>query len=174
MGRMARLDHAFSEASGAMARLRLGFCAVTLAAALLVPLSSALAAEIAVSVAGVTSAQGHVRVSLCTRETFLTSNCPFEGSAPAEAGVTVIHMTDIPPGRYAIQAFDDDLDAGRVHFNLLGLPRERIGFSNDAPLHLRGPRFDEASFDVGEPVRKLRLRLRRLAPSLHGDGNPTP
>ncbi len=69
---------------------------------------------------------------------------------------------EAPPGEYAVQAFHDDTDQGVIHRNLLGLPRERIGFSNDAPLHVRGPRFKDAAFSVGAEVERITLRLRRL------------
>ncbi|HWF01829.1 MAG TPA: DUF2141 domain-containing protein [Caulobacteraceae bacterium] len=123
---------------------------------------AAFAADVAIHVTGVAQATGHVRVELCTRRTFLTSDCPYEGVAPATVGDTVVEIAAVPPGTYAAQAFHDDTDAGHVHQNLLGIPRERIGFSNDAPLRLRGPRFDDAAFVVGAEARKITLRLRHL------------
>lgn len=122
----------------------------------------AFAADVAVHVTGVAQARGHVRVELCTRRTFLTSDCPYEGEAPATVGDTVVEIASVPPGVYAAQAFEDDTDAGHVHQNLFGIPRERIGFSNDAPVRVRGPSFNDAAFVVGSDARKITLRLRRL------------
>jgi uncharacterized protein (DUF2141 family) len=120
------------------------------------------AAEVAVHVTGVSNPRGHVRVELCTRRTFLTDACPYTAAAPATVGETVVEISEVPPGEYAIQAFDDDLDAGHVHQNILGIPRERVGFSNDAPLHVQGPIFSEAAFKVGEGAREVTLRLRKV------------
>jgi len=120
------------------------------------------AAQVDVHVTGVSNPRGHVRVELCTRQTFLTSSCPYTGAAPATVGDTVVEISEVPPGEYAIQAFEDDLDAGHVHQNLLGIPRERVGFSNDAPLHVQGPIFSEAAFKVGEGAREVTLRLRKV------------
>jgi uncharacterized protein (DUF2141 family) len=58
--------------------------------------------------------------------------------------------------------FDDDTDAGVIHQNLLGVPREAVGFSNDAPLHLSGPRFSEAAFQVRTSAARITLKLRQL------------
>lgn len=133
-----------------------GFSLVALGA------SASRAAQVDVHVTGVSNPRGHVRVELCTRQTFLTSSCPYTGAAPAMVGDTVVEISEVPPGEYAIQAFEDDLDAGHVHQNLLGIPRERVGFSNDAPLHVQGPIFSEAAFKVGEGAREVTLRLRKV------------
>jgi uncharacterized protein (DUF2141 family) len=123
---------------------------------------AAKAAPVEIAVAGVAEARGHVRVQLCTRDTFLHKVCPYRGEAVATPGATVVRIDAVVPGEYAVQAFDDDTDKGVVHQNLLGIPRERIGFSNDAPLHMTGPRFEEAAFAVGEQATRVSLTLRRV------------
>jgi uncharacterized protein (DUF2141 family) len=134
------------------------FIAAALATA---PGQAARATTVEVDVTGVAEARGHVRVELCTRETFLTQDCPYQGAAPAAVGSTVVRI-EAPPGVYAAQAFQDVTDEGKVHQNFLGFPREKVGFSNDAPVHVRGPRFKEAAFLVGNEVAKITLRLRRF------------
>jgi uncharacterized protein (DUF2141 family) len=114
-----------------------------------------------VAVTGIAEARGHVRVELCTQQTFLTQDCPYSGAAPAEVGSTVVHI-EAPPGVYAAQAYHDVTDAGHVHQNFLGVPREGVGFSNDAPVHMHGPRFKDAAFIVGDEVLKITLRLRHF------------
>ncbi len=122
----------------------------------------ARAALVEIAVTGVTEARGHVRVELCTKDTFLTSSCPYQGEAPATVGATVVKIAMVPPGRYAAQVFHDETDQGVVHQNLLGIPREKIGFSNDAPVHLLGPRFREAAFSVGSELQRITLKVGRL------------
>jgi uncharacterized protein (DUF2141 family) len=139
---------------GALAASALGF-------------SPARAGLVEISVAGVTEAKGHVRVELCTRDTFLTSSCPYQGEAPAAVGATVVRIAEVPPGQYAAQVYHDETDQGVVHQNILGIPREKIGFSNDAPLHLHGPRFEEAAFSVGSEIQRITLTVRRLFRGRH-------
>jgi uncharacterized protein (DUF2141 family) len=122
---------------------------------------AAAATTIYVQVTGVDDTRGHVRVELCTRQTFLTGECPYSAAAPATSGETVVEV-EAPPGEYAVQAYHDDTDSGRVHRNLVGIPRERIGFSNNAPLRLHGPSFDDAAFQVGSNERRITLRLRHI------------
>ena len=73
-------------------------------------------------------------------------------------------MRDLPPGVYAVQAYDDRNDNRRVDRNLLGLPTEAIGFSNDAPVGLHGPSFKAASFTFAGGEQTIELRLRRFLP----------
>ena len=123
---------------------------------------AAHATKIDIHITGVEDDRGHVRVELCTKQTFLTGACPYSAAAPATAGETVVEV-QVPPGEYAIQAYHDDTDTGHVHQNFLGIPKERIGFSNDAPVRLHGPRWDDAAIDVGTTgPQSVTLRLRHL------------
>jgi len=142
----------------------LNACAAALVAGALVLFATqaAHAAQVEVDVAGVEQARGHIRVAICTQDTFLKLSCPYEGAAEARPGLTVVKVDGVPPGVYAAQVFHDDTDGGVIHQNLLGIPREAIGFSNNAPLHLSGPHFSEAAFMVRTGVARISLRLHKL------------
>ena len=116
-----------------------------------------------VMVHDVASSRGHVRVDVCTRSEFL-SKCRYSGSAPATPGVTMVEVRDLPPGVYAVQAYDDRNDNREVDRNVIGLPTEAVGFSNDAPVRLHGPSFKSASFDYPGGEQAISLRLRRFIP----------
>jgi uncharacterized protein (DUF2141 family) len=131
-------------------------------AILAIAAGGAHAAVVEVAVSGVGDARGHVRVDLCTKETFLKPACPYSGAAEAKPGSTVVKIADVAPGEYAIQAFHDETDEGVVHQNFLGVPREAIGFSNDAPVRLHGPRFSDAAFTVEHGVQRISIQLRRI------------
>jgi uncharacterized protein (DUF2141 family) len=61
--------------------------------------------------------------------------------------VVIVH--DVPPGIYAVVAWHDRNDNGKVDQNWLGIPQEGVGFSNDPALGLRGPRFSDSAIEVG-------------------------
>jgi uncharacterized protein (DUF2141 family) len=54
-----------------------------------------------------------------------------------------------PPGRYAIRLFHDRDGNGQLGTNMMGIPNEPFGFSNDAPVQFGPPSFDAAAFEVG-------------------------
>ena len=114
-----------------------------------------------VVVTNVRRALGHVRVEVCTPAEFLKT-CEHGGAAPAVAGTTVVEVRDLPPGRYAIQAYLDENDNHEVDQNFLGIPKEGVGFSNDAPFGLGPPTFRRAAFSHGDAVDEVTLRLRYL------------
>lgn len=113
-----------------------------------------------VAVSGVPDARGHVRVAVCERAEFLRPHCLHHAFAPAVAGTTMVRVPDLPPGIYAVQAWHDANDNGRIDRNWLGLPTEAIGFSRDAPMRFGPPRFDDAAISVGPIVSRFALRLR--------------
>jgi len=53
---------------------------------------------------------------------------------------------DIPPGTYALAIVHDENMNGKLDTNVLGIPKEGYGFSNDAKALLGAPSFSAASF----------------------------
>ncbi|HEY1926468.1 MAG TPA: DUF2141 domain-containing protein [Caulobacteraceae bacterium] len=117
-----------------------------------------------VDVTGVPSSTGVVRVNVCTLGTFLKGSCPYSGVAPAVQGETTVTVNDVPPGVYAVQLYHDRKDLGHVDRGLFGIPKESIGFSNNAPVGLHGPRFGRAAFIHGGDSQTITVTLRRFGP----------
>jgi uncharacterized protein (DUF2141 family) len=116
---------------------------------------------IEVAVAGVRNASGQVKVDVCTKATFL-KDCKWSGTARAHAGTVVVEVYGVPPGRYAIQAFHDANDNGECDQGLFGIPREGVGFSNDAFKGFSRPKFEKAAFDFDGGRLRLSLKLRHM------------
>lgn len=141
--------------------------AATAAVALLLlpaPVGMADAADagpLTVTVTNVRRAVGHVRVDVCSAAEFL-KDCVHSGAAPARAGVTEVVVPDLPPGSYAIQAYLDENDNHEVDQNFIGIPKEGVGFSNDAPFGLGPPTFRRAAFAHGDGADTVTLKLRYL------------
>ena len=114
---------------------------------------------IVVDVSGVRSDKGMVRVSVCPRAQFL-GDCPWFASAPAHPGLVSVTVPDVPAGRYAVQAFHDADGDGKLARYWFGLPREGIGFSNDAMAHITYPRFSVAAFDHATATQHVAVRVR--------------
>ena len=124
------------------------------------PGPSGLAAELRVTLEEVATGAGHVMVAVCTPETFLGAGCPYTGRAPAVSGVAEVVVRGIEPGVYAVQAFHDENDNFDLDRTLLGMPKEGMGFSNDAPMRFGPPQFEDAAIDVGTGGGSTRFRLR--------------
>ena len=132
-----------------------------LLAGVLLPLCGfARAANVIVTVTNVRNDHGKILIALCTKATFLRPHCPWRGNAAAQRGQVQISIEGVPPGMYAAQAFHDENDNGKLDRNLLGLPKEAMGFSNDAPMRMGPPSFDTAAFTVSSQGATLRFALR--------------
>ena len=116
-------------------------------------------APIVVAVSGVRTSEGRVHVDICPPARFL-DDCPWSGEAPAVAGVTEVIVNGVPPGRYAAQAFHDRNGNGKVDRGLFGVPKEGVGFSNDAKIVLAPPKFADAAFDHGAVSQRIAFELR--------------
>lgn len=66
---------------------------------------------------------------------------------------------DIPPGTYALAIIHDENMNGKLDTNLLGIPKEGYGFSNDAKALLGAPSFSAASFPYNGENLDLTISL---------------
>jgi uncharacterized protein (DUF2141 family) len=57
---------------------------------------------------------------------------------------------DLPAGDYAIAIFLDKNKNGSLDKNLVGVPKERFGFSNNPTIRFGAPSFSECEFNVSE------------------------
>jgi uncharacterized protein (DUF2141 family) len=115
-----------------------------------------------VAVSNVRNSEGHVLVAVCQAPEFLAPHCRYVGKAPAHLGTVMVRVAGIPPGTYAVQAFQDENDNLIIDRNLLGLPKEGIGFSNDAPFRFGPPSFHDAAITLGPQGGRIAIRLRYL------------
>ncbi|HMW48080.1 MAG TPA: DUF2141 domain-containing protein [Marinagarivorans sp.] len=68
---------------------------------------------------------------------------------PANQPSQTIHFGDVPPGDYAIKLYQDENDNGQLDTNMLGIPKEGYGFSNNGGA-MGQPAFKDAKFPVQE------------------------
>lgn len=124
--------------------------ALVLTLALAVP-QLAWSAVLTVEVTGIKTANGVVRVAACDRDHFTESECAYTGSAKADNGTARVVIRDIPPGVYAVQAYDDANANHELDTNWIGWPQEGMGFSNNAKMHHGPPSYDDAAIRLSAP-----------------------
>lgn len=121
--------------------------------------SGVQAARLEVVVGNIRSGKGHIRVAICSPETFLKETCQWHGQGKAAPGEVTVTL-DVPSGTWAAQAYQDENDVGKITRNFFGLPTVGIGFSNDAPFRFGPPSFADAAFRLGAGSGRIRLNLR--------------
>ena len=78
----------------------------------------------------------------------------------ASTNSLVVTYHGLPEGRYAVTAFHDENGNGEMDFNVLGIPTEGYGFSNDAAGFMGPPKFDQAAIIVGSNASSTTLTMR--------------
>ncbi len=131
-----------------------------LAAAVLLVAAHAQAATLQIEVTNVRNARGEILVAVCTQAEFLKPTCSYKGRAPAQPGTTTVTVQNVPPGIYAVQAFQSEDNSGKLRRSLLGVPEEGVGFSRDAPFNFGPPSFAKAAFSFGPQGGQISFPLR--------------
>ncbi len=68
--------------------------------------------------------------------------------ARLEAGSARVEFRNLTPGTYALSAYHDVNDNGKMDANFLGIPKEPTGASNDARGRMGPPSFKDAQLIV--------------------------
>ena len=124
--------------------------ALALAAALAVT-APAAAAELTVKLHGIRAQTGVVQVAVvASRDGWDGKAAPVQADgAPAGGADATFAFKDLPPGQYAVMITHDENGNGKLDTNLMGMPLEGYGFSNN-PQVMRKPTWDEARFTVSD------------------------
>jgi len=126
------------------------------------PLGSAVAATLQVTVHGVRNDRGHIRIGVCRRQEFLSEVCERHVVVPARAGDVTAVIPGIEPGVYGVAAYQDEDDSGRLKRNFFGLPKEDLGFSRDPALRFGPPSFDVSAIRIGSDGGQVTLVLHHF------------
>ncbi len=124
-------------------------------------LAEAGPASLAVSVTGIKSAKGVIRLALCPAQAGFP-DC--KGKVVRSAALPIVNgtahtvLTGLAPGSYAVSVFHD-ANANNKLDTFVGIPKEGYGFSRNPSFKPRAPRFNEAELSVsGDMSTTIKLR----------------
>jgi uncharacterized protein (DUF2141 family) len=110
--------------------------------------ASSLSAQnkLTVVIDGIENVKGHVMVGLSdSNEKSITGKME-----KIEGETLTIVFDSIPSGEYAISAYQDENDNGKLDTGTFGIPKEKYGFSNNARGKMGPPAFKDRLFKVEE------------------------
>jgi len=126
--------------------------------------SYAAAATLTVAVTGVKDTSGQVAIAVFAGpEDFPKDDTkairrivvPIDGATNSAKVV----VPDLPAGTYAIAAFHDNNNSGKLETNLFGMPTKGYGFSNNPKPKLRAAHYDEARFELPDAGAAVEIQL---------------
>lgn len=105
---------------------------------------------ISVHVNNVGSNEGHIKVAVYdSDDSFLSFDHVLKaGSVEARKGQVTLEMQGFPSGEYALAVFHDENGNGRLDTNWLGIPKEKVAFSNAKMKTFGPPKYKECAFKV--------------------------
>ena len=122
---------------------------------------SAHAADLAVTVHDVRVQTGTLRVALVDSASAWDGKAaPVQAQQARPSGDSARFVfTNVPAGTYAVLLTHDENDNGKLDTNLVGMPVEGYGFSNN-PQVMRKPTFDEARITLPDAGAAIDITLR--------------
>lgn len=105
-----------------------------------------------INIKDITPPEGHIQLAIFnTPEKFPKEGKEFKViQIPIDGSTVSITIHDLAPGTYAIALYHDLNKDGICNKNILGIPTEGYGFSNNVRPKLRPPRFEKAAFEFKE------------------------
>jgi uncharacterized protein (DUF2141 family) len=118
--------------------------------------------RLVVEVSGFRSDQGQLLLRIYDRE----DGFPTDGGKALrqvkqriQSGRAAVDLASLPFGSYAIGCVHDENGNGKLDTNLLGIPREGVGASNDARGRRGPPSWRDARFDFRSDGTTIRIHL---------------
>jgi len=110
--------------------------------------TSTYAGSIHIDITGVKQPQGHIYVGLYNQANgFLHTDKSYKNIILDTTQQPSCTFSNIPKGRYAIALFHDQNNNGKLDRNIIGIPKEQTGTSNNVVSHMGPPSFIKARFE---------------------------
>lgn len=115
--------------------------------------------SIEVEIVNIESGDGKMMIGLYDSEENWLKKRVMSKIGQIKDGKSTVIFENVPYGTFAISSFHDKNDNGVLDTNFLGIPKEGIGSSNNAPARLGPPKWEDAKFAMNEKSIKQTIKL---------------
>jgi uncharacterized protein (DUF2141 family) len=135
---------------------------VTLFASAITPVFAlaAHAADLTIDLVGIREVKGHAYVAVFSPQDAWLTRGGRGMRVAVEKPALRITVRDLPPGDYAVSVFQDLDGDGRMGTNVIGMPIEPWGMSNDAVGKFGPPTFEQCKVYVPAEGKAIAITLR--------------
>lgn len=111
---------------------------------------------------GMSSNDGKVVIALCNSDAnYKDHKSPYIGKSIAiNKNTAIVEFEDLPFGDYAIKAFHDEDANDDLNTNILGIPVEDYGFSNNARGMFGPPSWQDAKFELNDDDKVVEIEIK--------------
>jgi len=121
--------------------------------------------NINIIVTGFKNTSGKAGITLFSKE----KGFPMKADLAAEKFFTDIEQSsctvvlrNIPYGKYAVSVFHDENSNGKVDTNIIGMPKEGVGASNNPKGRFGPPKYKDASFVLDSDEKQVNITIQYL------------
>jgi uncharacterized protein (DUF2141 family) len=115
--------------------------------------------KITIQVDGVKNNIGSINVAIYRSDAdFEQEKFAYVHRLPAIPNAKFI-FENVPMGKYAVAVYHDENENMKLDRNLIGLPKEGYGFSNNAKGTMGPPKFSNSSFTIQDSETKIKIQL---------------
>ena len=117
--------------------------------------------SIILKVTGLDSENGQVRIAVFNASEKWLGDRPIYSSTIKVNGPSVTWRIDeVPAGDYGVAVFHDENSNGKMDKNMLGIPQEPYGFSNNVRVTFGPPKWEKAKFAVKDATAVVSIQVK--------------
>lgn len=117
-------------------------------------------ASLQVTISGAKPKHGQIIVSLfSSEETYLKSPHKKRIVKVDKTGTVVVNFSELTPGEYALTAVYDENSNNEMDTNFIGIPKEKVGFSNNAKGRMGPASWEKAKLKVEKTGTTATIQL---------------
>jgi uncharacterized protein (DUF2141 family) len=128
---------------------------------------SAPAATLEITFTGIRNEEGRIAIGVNTRDEGWPRKPQIERNWPksqVKNGTFKVTLENLEYGTYAISVLDDENSNLEMDM-IFGIPKEGWGFSQNPPIKLSAPDFQDCVFRIDRPVQQITIELRYMKKS---------
>ncbi len=117
-------------------------------------------ASFILEVHGLGKVEGELRIAMFNSQESYTKEPVFAVVLPVDSTTIVWKVDELPFGEYAIAVYHDKNGNGKLDTNLVGIPKERYGFSNNARGRFGPASWDDSNFSFDAISKEHKIRIK--------------
>ena len=118
-------------------------------------------ATLILKVTGLRSEKGQVKIAVFnSSEKWLGEQPIYSSTINVDSQTVTWRINDVPYGDYGVAVFHDENSNGKMDKNVLGIPLEPYGFSNNVRITFGPPKWEEAKFTVKGSTAEVSIGVK--------------
>ena len=118
-------------------------------------------ATLILTVTGLHSEKGQVRIAVFnSSEKWLGEQPVYSSTIKVDGQSVTWKINDVPYGDYGVAVFHDENSNGKMDKNIVGMPLEPYGFSNNVRITFGPPKWEKAKFAVKGSMAEVSIEVK--------------